>query len=176
MKETQISRQIIHTGKVIDLVRDSVDLPSGRVGSREIILHNGGVVILPYDSLTGLFTLVKQFRYATGDFLLEFPAGRLELGEDPLEAAKRELGEETGLSAKSWSKLGEIYPAPGFCSEKLFLFLATDLTEGEPNPDEDECLEIIKLSEDDLKKKLKASSVIDAKTIAAYSFFHLLTN
>jgi ADP-ribose pyrophosphatase len=152
--EKQISRKSIHKGAVVETVLDEVLLPNGKAASREVILHNG---------------VVEQFRYPIGQMLLEFPAGRLNAGEDPQLAALRELAEETGYKAKKITSLGHIVTAPGFCSEKLFMFLAEDLEEGNPSPDEDEFVKPVLLTRQELQDKITNLQINDAKTLAAYA-------
>jgi ADP-ribose pyrophosphatase len=166
--EKQISRKSIHKGAVVETVLDEVLLPNGKAASREVILHNGGVVIVPITK-DGKLVLVEQFRYPIGQMLLEFPAGRLNAGEDPQLAALRELAEETGYKAKKITSLGHIVTAPGFCSEKLFMFLAEDLEEGNPSPDEDEFVKPVLLTRQELQDKITNLQINDAKTLAAYA-------
>jgi ADP-ribose pyrophosphatase len=166
--ETQLERTLIHKGKVIDLVIDKVELPNKKHVTREVLLHSGGVVIVPVTS-DGKFVLVEQFRYSIGQHLLEFPAGRLNKGEDPQEAALRELEEETGFIANKIEKLGFIYTAPGFCDEKLHIYLATELKAGKPNPDEDEFVNVVILSQDELAEKIKTQKIYDAKTLSGWA-------
>jgi len=170
LTEHCLSSKMIHEGRVIQLKLDEIRLPNGKTGKREVVLHNGGVVIIPQKP-DGKLVLVEQYRYAIGQRLLEFPAGRLNLQEDPLKAALRELTEETGFKAGNIKKLGHIFTAPGFCSECLHIYLATDLQEGSPQPDEDEFVEMVILSPDQLKQKIYKAEITDAKTLAAWSLF-----
>ncbi len=136
----------LHRGRIFDLVRETLELPSGRRQEVEIVDHPGAVAIAAVDG-DGRLVLVRQYRHAAGDWLEEIPAGRLERGEEPLEAARRELEEETGLCAESWRLLAAPYPAPGFCSERLHLFLAEGLRPAgldRRTPDEDEELETVR--------------------------------
>lgn len=115
----------VYTGRFFHLVKDALRLPSGRAQEIEVLVHPGAVCIAPLLD-TGELLLVRQYRHAIGDWLLELPAGRLEQdgAEDRLEAARRELEEETGHRAAQWEQLGELHPAPGFCSERITLYLA----------------------------------------------------
>lgn len=118
----------VYEGRFFHLLKDALRLPSGRRQEVEVFVHPGAVCIAPlFDN--GELLLVRQYRHAIGDWLLELPAGRLELagGEDPLAAAQRELEEETGHVATDWQPLGEIFPAPGFCSERIALYVARGL-------------------------------------------------
>ncbi|MDJ0625382.1 MAG: NUDIX hydrolase [Candidatus Caenarcaniphilales bacterium] len=169
--EECIESKLIHKGSILEFKLDKVRLPNGKTSSRELVLHPGGIVIIPI-TRDGKFVLVEQYRYATGEKLTEFPAGRLNLKEDPTEAARRELTEETGYTAGKIESLGFIYTAPGFCNEKLFMFLATELQEGKPNPDEDEFVRTIHLSRDELSQKIKSREITDAKTIAGWGLIN----
>jgi ADP-ribose pyrophosphatase len=122
-----LSRELLYTGRVIDLLVDRVEYPSGRSGVREIARHPGGAVTVPLLD-DGRVILVSQLRYPLGKRVTELPAGKLAPGEDPLAAAKRELAEETGYSAGSLEHLVTIYTSPGFCDEVLHVYLARGLT------------------------------------------------
>lgn len=174
LTEKQISRRSIHKGKVVETVIDEISLPNGKTTTREVILHSGGIVIVPITK-DGSFVLVEQYRYPIGSLLLEFPAGRLNPGEDPQEAALRELAEETGYRASSIKSMGFIYTAPGFCNERLYIFLASELEEGEQNPDEDEFVKPILISKEDLAQKIKNQEINDAKTLSAWSLLGTLS-
>jgi ADP-ribose pyrophosphatase len=119
-----------HVGKVFNLIIDEIEYPSGNRGIREVAEHPGGAVIVPLFE-DGTILLVRQFRYPVKKHVYELPAGKLDPGEDPRHCAERELEEETGYVAGSWRKLTAIYTTPGFCSEQLHLFLATDLRKSE---------------------------------------------
>ncbi len=121
-----LKRDMVYTGKVFDLIVDHVEYPSGNKGVREIAHHPGGAVVVPLFE-NGSVMLVKQMRYPLGKHILELPAGKLNKGEEPELAARRELMEETGWSAVRWEKLTTIYTTPGFCDEELHIFLATGL-------------------------------------------------
>jgi ADP-ribose pyrophosphatase len=117
----------VHEGKVFNLIVDEVEYVSGRASIREVAEHPGGSVALAMFSDESLL-LIKQHRYPFNEFVWELPAGKLEKGEDPLHCAQRELEEETGYLAQQWKKLTSIYTTPGFCSEVLHIFLATEVT------------------------------------------------
>jgi ADP-ribose pyrophosphatase len=140
-----LSTRVVHEGFVFDVVRDRLRLPSGLEQEIEIVVHSGAVAVAALDS-QGRLALVRQYRHPASDWLVEIPAGRVEEGEDRLAAAKRELEEETGLRARSWNLLREFYAAPGFCSERLSLYVAEDLEdvrEGRLAHDADEELETL---------------------------------
>jgi ADP-ribose pyrophosphatase len=162
-----ISREVLYSGRVIDLVVDRVEYPSGKAGVREIARHPGGAVAVPlFDDGRVLF--VSQLRYPVGMRVTELPAGKLSRGEDPLAAAARELAEETGYTAASFEHLATVYTTPGFCDEELHIYLARGLSpipggarreEGEQNM----TLEVIPFSE--AVALAAAGEFRDAKTI-----------
>lgn len=164
--EKKISSKMLYEGIIVDVLMDDVELPNKKIAKREIVVHPGGVCILPVDNEENVY-LVEQYRYAAESMMLEAPAGKLEPGEDPFLCAKRELMEETGCSADNWISLGEVYTSPGFSTEKLHLYLATDLKNGNPCPDEDEFVElkIMKLSE--LLQLIEDNKIYDGKTVIA---------
>ncbi len=123
-----LNSKCLHKGKVFDLIVEEIEYPSGQQGIREIAKHNGGSVIVPlFDN--GEVLLVRQYRQPFHNFILELPAGKLEPNEDPLVCAQRELQEETGLTAAKFEKLTAMYSTPGFCSEILHIYLATEVSQ-----------------------------------------------
>lgn len=164
-EEKTLSSEYVYNGKVIDVKRDDVLVANGHKSVREVVEHSGGVVIL---ALKGDKILtVKQYRYPLKDVSIELPAGKLEKGEEPDYASKRELEEETGYIAKDWKSLGYIYTSPGFCDEKLYLYLAKDLTYKKQNPDEDEILEPDEVSKEEILRMIDTGVINDSKTICA---------
>ena len=160
-----ISSQKVFSGRVFNVTVDTV-----REGEltyqREVVHHHGSAVILPvFDD--GTVALVRQYRHPAVRYLLEAPAGTLADGERPEDGAARELQEELGLTAGRLEKLSEFFVSPGFCEEKMWVFLATELTEGQQNPEEDEVLEVIRLPIDDALEMISSSEIQDAKTIIA---------
>src|SRR5438045_1962694 len=125
------------SGSVFSVRRDQVREPGGIAATRDIVVHNGSVVVLPVFA-DGKILLVRQYRYAARDYLWELVAGRVDPGESVLEGARRELIEETGYTARRLRQLMELFPSPGFVSERMWIFLATELTEGQATPEEDE--------------------------------------
>lgn len=163
-EEKLISTEVIYKGKIFNIEKNDVVLSNNLNRTREIVRHKGGVVILAEKGNNIL--MVKQYRFAVKKILFELPAGKLDKeNEDILSAAKRELMEETGHSAKNWKPLGYIIPSPGFCDEKLHLFFATDLTYDKPNPDEGEILEHFELPKQKVFDMIKTGEILDAKTI-----------
>ncbi len=140
--------------------------PENSSFERHTIYHPGAVAILPFDA-DGNVLLIRQFRPAVNDFLLEIPAGTLEKGEAPLFCAKRELIEETGFAAKRWKKLGAVFAAPGFCNELIHLFKAWDLKADYAEQDEDEHIELARMSVGAVRKAVKSGKIRDAKTMSA---------
>jgi len=140
--------------------------PDGSVFERDTVTHPGAVAIVPVSN-DGKILMIRQFRPAIGDWLLEIPAGTLEKGEKPLACAKREIVEETGFAARKWTALGKIYPAPGFCSELIHLFVASNLRPAFAEQDEDEHIELAQMSPAQLGKALRAGEIHDAKTLSA---------
>ncbi len=167
-KEEKVSSQKVHEGKILTYTVDKVRLPSGRESTREVIIHNGGVTIVPQLN-SDKIVLVRQFRYAIGKVFWELPAGTLHLNEDPVLAAKRELKEETGYIANKWESLGIVYPLPGYSTEVLYFFKATDLVDGEPDPDPDENIEVKVMDLKQAWSMIKDGEIRDAKTIAGIS-------
>lgn len=161
--EETLSREDIFRGRVFDIHRDVVRLPDGKQSFREVVEHSGGVCIAAVDDERGIY-LVEQYRYPFGELTLEVAAGRLEPGEDPLDAAVRELSEETGLTAKDMKKVGVFYSSPGFLSEKLHLYLATGLTAGRQHLDEGEFLRVKRMPLSEAVDKVIFDEIADGKT------------
>ena len=155
-----------YRGKIIYVHKDEVSLPDGSASIREIVEHSGGVAIIPVDD-DGNVWCVRQYRYAFQEHLLEVPAGKLEDGEDPLECAVRELGEETGFTAEKFTFLGELLPSPGYCRETLYLYLATGLKPGKAHLDPGEFLDVEHHTLDELTEMVMNNELTDAKTAMA---------
>ena len=166
LREEPLEQSYKYKGKIINLRVDQARLPNGHTASREVVEHPGGVCIAALTDQKELL-FVRQFRYPYGEVLLELPAGKLDVGEDPLEAGKRELKEETGASAKDYTDLGKLYPSPGYCGEVIHMYMATGLHYGEMNPDEDEFLEVEKIPLKKAAQMVLDNEIRDAKTQAA---------
>ncbi len=165
--EKTVSQDVRFRGRVINLRVDDALLPNGNHATREVVEHPGGVCIAALTEQNELL-FVRQFRYPFGEVLLELPAGKLDRGgEDPLEAGKRELREETGAVADKYRSLGKLYPSPGFCNEIIYLYLAEGLSFGESDPDEDEFLECERIPLDRAVEMVLQNEITDAKTQVA---------
>lgn len=164
--EKQIRTVNRYNGLIVGVRVDSVQLSNGNNTLREVVEHPGGVTVIPVDE-NGYAYCVRQYRYPMEEELLEVPAGKLEPGEDPFECAKRELSEETGITARNYIFLGAMYPSPGFCREILYAYLATGLEYGESHPDENELLNVEKVHLDELHRMVMSGDITDAKTIIA---------
>jgi ADP-ribose pyrophosphatase len=167
-KHTVNSRRV-HEGGIIALRVDTLDSGDGRQWSREVVEHNGGVVIVCQPDEDQVL-LIRQYRYPIDEYLLELPAGRVEVGEDPFVCAQRELIEETGYKASTWLDLVKMYSAPGFCDELLHVYLASDLTFVGKSLDEDEETEVLIMSIAQAWQLVKEGQVRDSKTIAGIAF------
>ena len=142
--EAMLESKEIFNGRVIRVTLDKVQLEDGTTSTREVVHHHGGACVLPVDD-DGNVTMVRQFRYALGEELWELPAGKLEAGEDPFEAAKRELSEECGLTADTYTELGVVYPTVGYDSERIYLWAAEGLHAVGQHLDAGEFLDVVKM-------------------------------
>jgi ADP-ribose pyrophosphatase len=169
-EEKTISSTPIFSGRIVRLRVDQVSLPDGRQSQREIVEHPGAVAILPLD-VDNMIWMVSQYRKAVEQVLLEIPAGTLEENEDPLDCAKRELAEETGLKAGEWQEIIQYYCAPGFCDEKTIIYLARNLEpESSLSPDGDEFLELVKIPLKEAYQRVMDGQIVDGKSIIAIQY------
>ena len=166
LTEKTLSSQTMFDGRIIHVRRDVIELPNGKEAFREVVDHPGGVCVLALDGEDRVL-IVSQYRYPYNKVLRELPAGKLERGEDPREAAIRELKEETGAEAGDFRSLGELYPSPGYCGEIIRMYLARDLRFGETHLDEDEFLNLERIPFGTLVEQVLSGEIKDAKTIAA---------
>jgi len=164
--EKTLETRELFRGRILRLEVDRVELEDGSVSSREVVRHPGGAAILPLDA-DGQVTLVRQFRYAFGQELLEIPAGKLEPGEEPKTAAIRELEEECGLVAGAVTDLGCIYPSVGYDDEIIYLYLARDLRPTEARPDAGEFVSLERYPLSTLAEMAESGVLRDAKTVTA---------
>jgi ADP-ribose pyrophosphatase len=166
-----LSSKVSFEGPVFRVVTDEVREPSGKPHRRDVVRHPGSVVVFAVDDAKSkrdpLILLERQYRHAAAQYLYEVPAGSLDLGEDPLAGAKRELLEETGYKAKHWSKLVRFYASPGFLGEWMQVFLAEGLTPGDAEPEDDEHIELFAVPLSELLREIEAGRILDGKTIAA---------
>ncbi|MGE5363636.1 MAG: NUDIX hydrolase [Bacteroidota bacterium] len=158
-------------GRVFDLQVDEIEYDSGNKGVRETAIHNGGAVIVPVTE-DGKIVMISQYRYPLKQVLLELPAGKLEINEDPMECARRELEEETGYKSANIVKLGSIFTTPGFCTEELHIYMAKDLVSGNHNREEGEFgMKVFEFTREEIAHKIRIGEIKDAKTICGV---HLL--
>ncbi len=164
-EEKHISSERIYEGKILNVRRDTVTAVKGQA-YREIVEHNGAVAMIAVTE-KGDMVMVKQFRYAMGRVSLEIPAGKIDEGEtDPAGTAARELKEETGYTAKTIRRLGQIVPSTAYCEEVIHIYLMTDIIPGEQNLDEDEAVEVVEIPFDEVYEMAAHGKLEDAKTLA----------
>ena len=166
LAETPVDSETVYEGKLLHVKRDSVRLPDGSIATREYIVHPGAVLMVPVLP-DGRLIAVRQYRYPHRRVFLEFPAGKLDPGEDALATAKRELIEETGHTAQHWTRLGVVHPVISYSTEAIEMYLAEDLTHVGAKLDEGEFLEVVELSVDDMLAALDRGEITDAKTVSA---------
>lgn len=164
-REETISTEPIFQGKMISLQVDTVALPEGRTATREIVKHPGAAAVMAL--LDGKLLVVEQFRKPLEKFQIEIPAGKLDPGEDPLQAAARELEEETGYKAVDLKLLNAFYTSPGFADEKLYIYIAEQVEKGVQRPDEDEDLFVEAITLEQAEAYIVEGRISDAKTILA---------
>lgn len=170
-KAEVLSSETVFEGPLFRITRDRLIEPGGKQATRDVIRHNGSVVILAVDKEKDKrdpwVVVERQYRHAANHYLWELPAGKLEPGEDPLLGAQRELMEETGYHAKKWKPLIEYYPSPGFLGESMIVYVAEGLVAGEAHPEADEHIDfrLVKLSE--LLRYIDKGAILDGKTLAA---------
>ena len=164
-----LSSKTVYQGKVFWVTRDEVEEPGGVKATRDVIRHNGSVVVLAVDTETNPkdpgILLIRQYRHAAGKLLLELPAGRIEPGEKAMAAGKRELIEETGYRAKRWSRHCNYYASPGFLTETMTILLAEGLSLGEAKPEEDEKIELHMTPLSEVLRLIRAGKIEDGKTL-----------
>ena len=157
-------------GRVFEVHRDIVEEPGGVRALREVVIHHGSVVVLPVFP-DGSVLLVRQYRYAAGDFLWELVAGHIEPGEDPKNAAGRELLEEAGYTARNLRKLLVFFPSPGLLSERMHIYMATGLVRGTAQPEEDERIEPRRFSIREIENKIRRGDLRDGKSLAGLLYY-----
>jgi len=164
-QEHTLHSERIYRGRLVGLRVDTVELPSGGQSKREIVEHGACTAIVALDSEDNVL-LVRQYRKPVEKVLLELPAGSVESGEDSLDCARRELGEETGYAAEIWEKLGFFYSSPGFCTEEMHVYVATGLTPVESDADDDENIDVVRVPLSKAPELIASGEICDAKSIA----------
>ena len=164
LEEKQIASETVYQGRLLHVKEDQVELPNGKHTSREYIVHPGAVVILPLMD-NGDVLLERQFRYPLQREFIEFPAGKIDPGEDVLTCGQRELLEETGYSANEWHYLTTVYPCIGYSNERLIYYLAKGLSYSGHQPDADEFLEIFQMPFGKALDMVKSGEICEAKTV-----------
>jgi ADP-ribose pyrophosphatase len=175
-KPGQLGSRIIHDGRVVHLSMDTVRYPDGSTGELELIRHSGAAAVVPVlgepEDLDPAIVLLRQFRYAAGGDIYEIPAGRPDRDGEPWEAvAARELEEETGYVAGELHRLNTIYTTPGFTDERIHIFVATDLSRGATNLDEDEFVQVVTMPLSDVLTAIRDGLIIDAKSVCALLYY-----
>ena len=173
LAETFVSGEDVFKGNLLHVVRDTIRLPNGRAGIREYIKHPGAACIVA-EFEDGKLLLERQYRYPMGKVMIEFPAGKLDRGENPLVAAQRELKEETGYWARSWHTLGHMHPLIAYADEIIHLFHANGLVQGDARLDQDEFLELFAATPDEITAMIADNRISDGKTIVAFFRWQLL--
>ena len=161
--EKLLRHEPIYKGRVINITKDEVVCPNGQTSLREIVHHRGGVAIL--FKVDDKFIFEKQYRYAMNEEIIEMPAGKLEEGEIPLEAAKRELLEETGYRPLEMIHLGDSYPTPGYSTEVIHLYYCPKAVKEERHLDNDECIDLIYLTLEEIEEMIAQGKIIDSKSV-----------
>jgi ADP-ribose pyrophosphatase len=170
-----ISSKVAYKGKVFSVFTDKVEEPGVGVNTRDVIRHNGSIVILAIDESKNAqdpeIILERQYRHAAGQFLIELPAGRIEPGEAPLAAAKREMIEETGYRAKRWTHLTKYFASPGFLGESMSIYLAREIREGAAQPEADEQIEVVRMRVSEVLAMIAAGKIQDGKTLIGVLYY-----
>ena len=173
LAETFVSGEDVFKGQLLHVVRDTITLPNGRAGTREYIKHPGAACIVA-EFEDGKLLLERQYRYPMGKVMIEFPAGKLDLGENPLVAAQRELKEETGYWARSWHTLGHMHPLIAYADEIIHIFHANGLVQGDAKLDQDEFLQLFAATPEEITAMIADNRISDGKTIVAFFRWQLL--
>jgi ADP-ribose pyrophosphatase len=166
-----ISTRLVYAGKLLDLQVDEIELPGSIRATREHIRHPGAVCMVPVDN-DGRLLLVRQYRHAVGERLLELPAGTREAGEEPRQTASRELAEEVGRRPGEVRELGGFYVAPGYTSEYIHLYVCTGLEVADADGDEDEDIEVVALTPDEALAAIESGEIRDAKSVIGILRWH----
>lgn len=165
LEEKKIGSEVLFQGRFLRAIRDTVALPDGGTATREYVIHPGAVVVIPLLD-DGRIVLERQFRYPVGQAMVEFPAGKLDAGEDPLACGQRELLEETGYRAREWAKAGVMHLAVAYSTEVIHIYFARGLAAGDRKLDQGEFLDVLTATPADLLGWCRDGTVTDAKTLA----------
>ena len=163
--EEKLAGKTIFEGQVFTVTKDDVRLVNGRTASREVVHHKGGAAVVALNKACEV-ALVRQYRYAVGREVTEIPAGKIEAGEDPRQTALRELGEEAGLTAETFISFGRVIPTCAYCTETIYLYLATGLSSVPQHLDEDEFLDVFWLPLDEAVEMVMDGRIVDSKTVS----------
>lgn len=164
--EKKVSSEYIFDGRLLQVYRDTIELPNGKPATREYIKHQGAVAVVPVTD-EGEIIAVRQYRYPVGKVTIEIPAGKLDKGEEPLDAAKRELSEETGVESADIEYIGGLYPSVAYTDEIIHMYVAKNLKYGQMHTDADEFLEVVRIRIDDFVDMILKGEIMDSKTQAA---------
>lgn len=173
-----LSSDVVYQGPLFRVTKDHIVEPGGKESTRDLVRHNGSVIILAIDNSKSKkdpwIVMERQYRHAAGRFLWELPAGKLDAGEEPLAGAQRELEEETGYRAKKWKPLVEYFASPGFLGESMKVYLAEGLIAGDAHPEEDEDIELRLIKLSDILKQIEKGAIMDGKTLSCVLLYHYL--
>ncbi|MFV0441625.1 MAG: NUDIX domain-containing protein [Lachnospirales bacterium] len=165
-----VSSKEMYKGKIFTIKQDEITLPDGKIGKRDILIHSGAAAVLPVDE-NGNIILVRQYRHPIKETILELPAGKLEVGEDPMLCGKRELEEEIGYTSSDFTFMFKTAIAVGYSSEIIHIYLAKDLVKGVQNLDDGEFLDVETYTLDEVLKMIKNGEITDSKTIATVLYY-----
>lgn len=169
-KEKKIVGETIYDGNILRLFRDEVEFPNQHKSAREVVEHSGGVSVLA-ENEEGKILLIKQYRYPVDEVIYEIPAGKLEIGEETVECAQRELREETGYQAQNFKKLFEFFPTPGYSTEKIYIYQAENLSFVGTDLEEGEYIEVVPKTKAELKQLFNEGQIRDSKTLIAVMYY-----
>lgn len=169
-KEITVKSEKIFEGKIINLRVDTVELQNQKYAKREIVEHRGASAIIAINDKDEIL-LVKQYRKSIEDYTIELPAGKIDVSEEPVDCAYRELKEETGYQAKDMTKVYEFYSSPGFSNEKIHLYITEGIIFTEAQLDEDECIDVITVNKEKAKEMVNSSQISDSKTIVGILYW-----
>lgn len=166
-RERLINIRHRYKGRSVGFRSDRIRLPNGHHSQRDYLTHPGAVGVLAFERPDSII-LVKQYRYPVGEFTYEIPAGKLSPGENPMHCVRRELEEETGFRARRFTKLARFWPTAAFATEVIHLYVAQGLTAAQAHPDDDEFLELVRVSPKQIERMIRTGRIRDSKTIIAY--------